>query len=273
MKIGLALSGGAAFGYAHLAVLKAFDQLGVKPHSLTGTSMGAIAAATYASGLSADDLLDHADQAFSVRSALFERGPKLLPAQIRQSWSEQSWLGLHAEQVLTHFLPPLPETMEELAIDTTLVATNFTTGQAAAFSEGNLTKALAASIAIPGIFRPVEIEDAVYLDGGLTSPLPTEYLAEDCDFVIAVKVMGTQGINKTRGKDITLADTMIGSIQVISNGLMDRSFQIRKPDLLLSADLSGFKPGDFRRAREIVEANLDLMNQCTTTLSHHLEES
>ena len=67
-KIGLALSGGAAFGFAHIAVLRAFDQLGLKPHAISGTSMGAIAAACYGSGHSADALLDHSVEAFSLKS-------------------------------------------------------------------------------------------------------------------------------------------------------------------------------------------------------------
>ena len=90
-KIGLALSGGAAFGFAHIAVLRAFDQLGLKPHAISGTSMGAIAAACYGSGHSADALLDHSVEAFSLKSTLISKGPKLVPAHIKQSFKVNEW--------------------------------------------------------------------------------------------------------------------------------------------------------------------------------------
>ncbi len=277
IKIGLALSGGAAYGYAHLPVLQAFEDLGIKPTVMAGTSMGAIGCASYAAGYSPNELLEHTQEVFELRSALFKRLPRLLPNHLKASLKDWNPLSLDPYAVLDEFMMPVPETFEELGIETHLVSTNFATGAAVAFAEGALKPAVAASMAIPGVFKPVYINGQAHLDGGLVSPLPVEYLPEDCDLIIASSVIGAA--SRTTGyltddsstKNLKFNEIMMGCVQILTSQLVASSTRKRQPDLMLWGNQGDFKPFDFMKAKEIASANQALGDVVKRYLSEAIE--
>lgn len=277
LKIGLALSGGAAYGYAHLPVLQAFEDLGVKPSVLAGTSMGAIGCATYAAGYSPKDLLEHTQEVFELRSALFKRLPRLLPNHLKASMKDWNPLSLDPYAVLDEFMMPVPETFDDLSIETHLVATNFSTGAAVDFHKGALKPAVAASMAIPGVFKPVYIDGAAHLDGGLVSPLPVEFLPDDCDIVIASSVIGAASRTtaflppEDASKNLKFNEIMLGCVQILTSQLVQNSTRKRQPDLLLWGTQADFKPFDFMKAKEISSANHALGDAVKSYLSEAIE--
>ena len=181
-KLGLALSGGGARGIAHIGVLQALEDHGYRPDVLSGTSAGAIAAVLYAAGHSPGEMLSFVKQASLFK--LFKVG---LP-----------YAGLTKHTYLRQRLKELIEEDSFEALETPLyVAMScLNTGTLEVRSSGLLYDAITASSAIPLIFQPTEIDEKLYVDGGLLENLPVASIREQADFVIGVNVMPTSQVDK-----------------------------------------------------------------------------
>ncbi len=172
MKIGLSLSGGGARGIAHLGVLKALDELRVKIHALSGTSSGAIAGALYSFGLSPDDILN-----IIISTRYFRL--------IRPAISLTGLLKMEAvEPTFRKYLGDT--TFQDLTIPLTVCVTNLRSGKPEYIAEGDITRALMASSALPVVFDPVKIQGDLYVDGGILNNMPVEPLVGRCNKIIAV---------------------------------------------------------------------------------------
>ena len=174
MKIGIVLSGGAARGIAHIGILKALNELGIKPDVISGTSAGAIIGAYYAAGFTPDEILRiaSATNMFRLSDILFNKGG-LFKASTLRFQLEKNLKGL---------------TFEELKLPLFAVATDFTNASSYYFSSGEIIPALLASSAIPGLYQPVEHKSLTLVDGGLLNNLPTEPLTGICDIIIGCHV-------------------------------------------------------------------------------------
>jgi NTE family protein len=172
MRIGLALSGGGARGISHIGSLKAFEEFGIKPVALAGTSAGAIVGAMYAYGYSPQEMLK------IISGAGFFQ-------LFRPAWR---WTGLlNLDGVRNYLNKLIPDnTFESLNIPLTVAATDIAAGKAAYFSSGELLSPLIASCSIPGIFHPVEINGKIYVDGGIIDNLPVKHLNRKTDFIIGL---------------------------------------------------------------------------------------
>lgn len=174
MKVGLALSGGGARGFAHFGVLKALEEVGVKVDMISGTSAGAIVAASHACGYSVEEA-----KKLVSKTKIF-----------KVVWPAFSWKGVfsmsRSEEVFRKHFPV--DDFSATKIPLFVTATNLNTGQPQVFHEGSMIKPIMASCCIPFIFDPIKIDDNVYVDGGLVSNLPSEPLAKHCDVVIGVNV-------------------------------------------------------------------------------------
>ncbi|HRK54730.1 MAG TPA: patatin-like phospholipase family protein [Cyclobacteriaceae bacterium] len=170
MKIGLALSGGGARGIAHIGVLKALDEMGIKISVLSGTSAGSLVGALYASGSSPDDIFDIVKNLSIYRS-------------VRPAWA---WSGLLTMDGLRELLiNSLPENrFDALKIPLFIAATDIRKGEIKYFSEGELIPAIVASCSVPAVFNPVNYNGGLFVDGGLCDNLPSRAIVELCDFVI-----------------------------------------------------------------------------------------
>jgi NTE family protein len=175
MKIGYALSGGGLRGVAHIAVLKAFEENGIKPDIMSGTSAGSIVAALYGSGASPKDIYH-----FVSKSNLYK--------VISFGWPLMGFASLH------YLKKRMKEYKEDLSFETLnipikITTTNINTGKLVVMESGDIIEAVAASCAIPMVFEPIEIEEELYVDGGVMLNLPVSIIRNDCDFLIGVNLM------------------------------------------------------------------------------------
>src|SRR5262245_27285498 len=192
-SVALALGGGGARGLAHVAVLEALDEMGVKPVAIAGTSIGAIIGAGYAAGMSGRDIRRYATTVAHNRTDMMARMMRSRAGKLRDLFGGGfgDATRLDAEKLCENFLPDImPEDFAGLQIPLTVVASDLYRRQSVVFSQGPLRPALAASIALPGIVRPVELGGHVLVDGGATNPLPFDLLRGRADLVVAVEISG-----------------------------------------------------------------------------------
>lgn len=170
MKIGLALSGGGARGIAHIGVIKALEEKGVKIAALSGTSAGSIIGALYAYGYTPDQILETILNSPLVKSS-------------RLAWAVS---GLFKTGGMKEMLLKLMPTnrFDALKIPLTLAATDIREGEVCYFSEGELVPAIMASCNVPVLFKPLVFNGGLYIDGGILDNLPSRCLLERCDFII-----------------------------------------------------------------------------------------
>ncbi|MDR3414399.1 MAG: patatin-like phospholipase family protein [Formivibrio sp.] len=175
LKIGLALGGGAAKGFAHIGVIKMLEAQGIKPDVVSGTSAGSVVGVLYASGLDAFALQERSfalDEAQIRDVSLFSGG--LVKGEKLQNFVND----------LLHYRP-----LDKLGKPFAAVSTELDTGRRVFFERGNSGQAVRASSSIPGVFEPVVINGKRYVDGGIVSPVPVDAAHElGADFVIAVDI-------------------------------------------------------------------------------------
>lgn len=176
MKIGLALSGGGARGIAHLGVLQALDEAGIKLDVISGASAGSIAAAFYAYGYSPEKTL-----AILEKTNLFKIA---WPA-----FSTTGLLNMHrTDHIYAKYLTE--DSFSQLNMPLHIAVTNLNSGKAEIFNSGSIRQAIMASCCIPMIFEPMKIKDQHYVDGGIVNNMPTEILLQEgCEYIIGANVV------------------------------------------------------------------------------------
>jgi NTE family protein len=238
-KVGLALSGGGARGLAHIGVLKALERAGVPIDMLSGTSMGGVVAAAYASGLS---------PAFMEQEALRMASPRRLLSLADPTLPKK---GFFEGQKITHYLRERlgERTFEDLRCPLTLVAVNLNDSQAVILNEGRVLDAVRATIALPGLFKPVERDEQLLVDGGLLDNLPADVVRQmGADIVIAVDVIAGQCtfsamIQTLRERPFVpsgLASTfevMLRSLDVMMKEINERRLAEANPDFVIRPDV------------------------------------
>jgi NTE family protein len=252
-RIGLALGGGGARGLAHLAVLQAFDDLGVKPHLIAGTSIGAMLGASYASGLSGAELREYCRGVLGARSAVLRHFYTRWSGSLWDYWNPMTAALFSAEKVMQTVLPgTLPDTFEGLQIPLLTVATDFYAQEQYVSSSGPLLPAVAASAALPALFKAVEMDGRILIDGGFVNPLPLDLLRGRVDFIVAVDVSG--GRAEARGGIPRSLEAVIGSQQIALRAIIAEKLKSNAPDILIRPDVTRFQVMDFLKQEEILEA-------------------
>jgi NTE family protein len=181
MKIGLALSGGGIRGVAHIGAIKALEDHNIQADIVSGTSAGSIVGTLYALGYSSQEMLEF------VKSFQLYKIFKL-------SWP---MTGLASLGYLINMLKSLEPKVdfEQCKIPLHVTMTNLNTAKLNIMSDGDLVKAVAASCAIPSIFEPIVINDALYVDGGVMKNLPASVIRSECDLLIGINVMPSLEVN------------------------------------------------------------------------------
>lgn len=171
-EFGMVLSGGGSRGVAHIGVLKALTEEGIEPQILSATSAGAIVAALYASGCSAEQMLEF----FVTRN----------PFKVSKLALAKPGI-FDTDKVVEDFLEYLPEnSFEALDKKLLLTATDLLEGRPTIFSDGPLIPAILASASTPLVFTPTEIDGGLYSDGGITDNFPIEPIVGECRVVLGV---------------------------------------------------------------------------------------
>lgn len=242
----LALSGGGAAGIGQIPILEALDELGVRPEAIAGTSIGAVVGACYAGGMTGADIRAHL--------ATLMEDPL---ATARRFWKNASFklgataLSIDPEATILAVLPDaLPERIEDLDIPLTVVATDYHARKAVRFTEGDLRKVLAASMALPVIFRPVQIDGRVLIDGGVTENLPIRALPAS-DVCLAVDVASEPPARD--GEVPGPAELLAGSLRIMMRALLSESLNGRDGLLVVEPDSRGFRALEFQRWEEILD--------------------
>ncbi len=251
-RIGVALGGGSARGLTHIPFIEAMDELGLKPAIIAGTSIGALIGAGWASGMSGKELREHS---MSVLGTMRIIAARLWGAQIRNLGGllQNGFnIQLDAHRVVDAFLPePFPDHFAELQIPLYVVATDFQSWHQAVFNEGLLKPAIAGSIAIPSLFKPVRFANHVLVDGGVVNPLPLDQAA-DTDILVAIDVNGDPSEALGRA-DFRALDVWFGSAQIMMHSLTAHMMAAYPPDVYARPHLSSFGALEFWRVKEILE--------------------
>ncbi|MFJ5368428.1 patatin-like phospholipase family protein [Bosea sp. CER48] len=254
-EIALVLGAGGARGLSHIAVLEAFDELGLKPARISGCSIGAIVGAAYAAGLSGRELREHVLSVFGDRARALAR---LLDARIGKLTDLVRGLGnpvlIDGERLLDLFWPEaVPDRFEELAIPFTAVAADYHRHAEVLVNDGPLTPAVAASLAIPGLVRPIALGGRVLIDGGAIDPLPYRALLARGRVVVAVDVSApTSATSDTRIPGAM--EAIVGASQILTRTLVQRMVEQQPPDILIRAGTDGIGGLDFFKAKAILAA-------------------
>lgn len=254
--IGLALGGGGARGLAHLVVIEAFEELGLKPAAIAGTSIGAIFGAAYASGLSAREIRAETEEALTrrfslVRDLFAARAPRL--TQFLNLFSVRSAL-LDPNALLDLVLPSsVARDFDQLDVPLQIVATDFYNQEPVVFSSGPLRPAVAASMALPMVFQPVMHEGRALIDGGLVNPLPFDLLIGKVDVVVAIDVAGapTPAANRDHPTGV---EALIASPFIFERTIIREKLKSVQPDIYVEGGTSRFQVLDFLRLDEILAA-------------------
>lgn len=248
----VAFGGGGARGLAHIHVIEALDELGIRPVSIAGSSIGAIMGAGMAAGMTGRDIHDYARSILGRRAEVASRMWNARPDTLREM--VQGGLRVsqfNVERIVKAFLPDaIPDTFAGLKIPLKVTATDYYGHHLVVFSEGDLHKALAASAAIPAVFRPVQHGERVLIDGGIYNPVPFDLVQDEADIVIAIDVVGApeEGLRK-RPNSI---DLMFGATQLMMQSIIAGKLCQGQPDILLRPAVSGFRVLDFLKIDQVM---------------------
>jgi NTE family protein len=254
--IALALGGGGARGLAHLLMLEVFDELGLKPKIIAGTSIGAVFGAAYASGLSAKLIRAHVEEALSqrfdiVRQLLSARSEPVL--KILNILPIRSAL-LKPESLLEFMLPSaVPRDFADLEIPLKVVATDYYAQEQTVLTQGSLRTAVAASIALPALFTPVTLNGRMLMDGGLVNPLPFDVLNGHADITIAIDVSGAPVAPGKRPHPSAFSALMASS-QIMQRTIVRQKLKVQQPDIYIDVEVDEYYVLDFHRFKQILVA-------------------
>jgi len=251
-KIGLALGGGGAKGLAHIPMLETLDELGIKVHLIAGTSIGAIMGALYASGMTGTHIRELVDQTIAVKGHTLR---ETLKSRNALKWIKLLDLDLRNHGLIKgdKFIDALYKSMgvktfEKLATPLRVVATDFWTSSQIVLESGQLLPAIRASMGLPGVFSPVTINDRILMDGGGVNPMPHDIL-EDCDFVIAIDVMGTTSADSMEAP--TMFRAMLGMFDIMQKSIISEKLKHRPPDIYIKPEIAGVDILEFFKADDI----------------------
>lgn len=249
----LALGAGGARGLAHIAIIEALDEIGAKPAAIAGCSIGAVIGAGYAAGLTGRAMRRHIISLAHDRSEVLRR---VMGARAA-AWSEILGAGFGNPFVADPlkfydaFLGELlPADFSDLAIPLTVIATDLHAREALVLHEGPLRPAVAASMAIPGLVQPLDVNGRVLIDGGVTDPLPFGCLRGTADVVVAVDVSGSVGQRSVPDP----WESLFTAIGVMGHTIVQHKLKEGAPDLVVRPNIEIFRMLDFFQASAILRA-------------------
>ncbi len=253
LKIGLALGGGAARGFAHIGVIKALEARGIVPDIIVGTSAGSVVGALYASGMSGIEL---------NRLAL------MMDESILSDWvfpSRGVFKGQALEDYLNRIINNRP--IEKMPRKFAATATDLQSGQLQVFERGNTGQAVRASSSVPGVFQPVRINGHEYVDGGLVTPVPVRVARRlGADVVIAVNISAQPASGDTSGTITVLLQTFSIMSQTIN------SYELREADLVIQPDLPSMRSTDFAARNSAVLAGEEAVSKMADQIRAVIEK-
>ncbi|WP_327439983.1 patatin-like phospholipase family protein [Pseudomonas donghuensis] len=286
-KVGLVLSGGAARGLAHIGVLKALEEQGIKVDAIAGTSMGAVVGGLYASGYKVEEL-EKLALGIDWQQALSDAPPrKDVPFRRKQddrdflvkqklSFRDDGSLGLPLGVIQGQNLALLLESMlahtsdtrdfDKLPIPFRAVATDIASGEKVVFRRGHLPQVIRASMSIPAVFAPVELDGRLLVDGGMVDNIPLDVAREMGVDVAIVVDIGTP--LRSRKQLATVVDVLNQSITLMTRRNSEEQLAaLHRDDILIQPPLSSFGVTDFGRAQDMIDVGYRAARALDTRLA------
>jgi NTE family protein len=252
LRVGLALGGGSARGFAHIGVLKSLDQAGIRPEVVVGTSAGALVGAFYAAGMTPWQIEEAALRTREMDMADF---------------ASTNRRGMLVGDSLARFVNDSLKgaRIEDMRIRYAAVATDLRSGELTLLRSGPVSDAVRASCSIPGVFVPREMAGRELVDGGLVSPLPVRSARQlGCDFVIAVDV----GTRPHRESLPGMYEVILQSFEIMGRALAEQEAQ--GADLVLRPDTSRYASSDFNARREMIQLGYEAAQRALPELQRRL---
>jgi len=251
-RVGLALGGGAARGFAHIGVIQALEESGIAPDLVVGTSAGSLVAALFASGKSGRELATIADAMDETAFA---------------DWSYPG-RGLIRGEALAKFVRDKTNRrdIEQMKIALGIAATDLDSGEGVLFRRGDTGTAVRASSAVPAVFQPVRIGTREYVDGGLSAPIPVHHARQmGAEFVIAVDISAVPEGNPTGDA----ARMLLQTFAIMGKSL--KAYELRDADVVFQPKLAGVSGADFTTRRQSIKAGRDATIAQLAELRQRLE--
>ena len=253
-SIGLVLGSGGAGGLAHIAMLEVFEELEIQPDRIAGTSIGAIIGAMAAAGLDSGEISEifreFGGSAMDPFSGLMNDndGPgwtDLLSIDLENG-------GLVDADGFLEFIAGKFDAREfdDLQIPLSIIATNYWDGEQHVFDQGDLFVAIKASMAVPGIFKPVKLDDKLLIDGGTSNPLPIEH-AGNHDLIVAIDVTGTRNPGSDDSPGIT--DLLFKTFEIMQQSIIRGEIERHPPDIYIKPELSEVRLLHFDRVDQVID--------------------
>ena len=243
-------------GLAHIPMLEVFDEMGIKPKIIAGTSIGAIIGAAYASGIPARHIRAHAESVLRRRFDLVRQifSARATPIQRIMSLIQLKSAVLKPDVLLALLMPPqLARDFADLQIPMRIVATDIRAYSGVVFESGLLVPAVAASMALPALFTPVAHEGRLLLDGGLVNPLPFDIIEGCADITIAIDVSGI-GTPLDDAHEPTAFEALVTASQILQHTIVREKLKFSQPDIYIDMPVSQFGILDLHKHREILAA-------------------
>ncbi len=248
-RLGLALGGGAARGFAHVGVLQVLEEAGIKADLVVGTSAGSVVAALYASGKTGSQLQ--------------------VVAETMEEASITDWTvpllgrGMMRGDALARYVSAQTggRRIEDLRIPLGIVATDLHSGQGVLFQRGDVGTAVRASSSVPSVFEPVRIGTREYVDGGLVSPVPVRYARQmGAEFVLAVDISSAPEAGKTGD----IFQILMQTFTIMGKSI--NAFELREADLVVRPALAHVGSAEFSARTRSIEAGRAAMLQALPKL-------
>jgi NTE family protein len=252
-KLGLALGGGAARGFAHVGVIQVLEEAGIQPQLVVGTSAGSLVAALYASG---------------KNGAQLQRVAETMEEATLTDWTIP-WLsrGMMRGDALARYVSSQTggRRIEDMRVPLGIVATDLHSGQGMLFQRGDIATAVRASSAVPSVFEPVRIGGRDYVDGGLVSPVPVRYARQmGADLVVAVDISSAPEGNKASD----MLQILLQTFTIMSKSI--NGFELKEADVVVRPALNNVGSAAFNERRRSIEAGRQAMLQALPQLREML---
>lgn len=248
-RIGLALGGGAARGFAHVGVIQVLEEAGIRPSLVTGTSAGSLVAAIYASGKT---------------GAQLQRVAETMEEATIADWTLPIFgRGMLRGDALARYVNGQVKSrlIEDMSLPLGIVATDLGSGQSVVFQRGDTGTAVRASSAVPAVFQPVKISGRDYVDGGLVSPVPVRAArGMGAELVIAVDISSPPENNLAGGS----LEILMQTFSIMGKSI--NSLELKDADVVVRPALSGISSSDFGARKRSIEAGRQAMLQALPQL-------
>jgi len=272
-KIGIAFGSGGARGLAHLLMIEAFEELGIKPSIISGSSVGAIIGAFYAAGYSSKEMKTILNNMLYPKngkiSDFFRRSDIInMLTMFDLQWVKTGFIkGDKLQNYMQTYLKV--STFEELKIPLKIIATNYWEKTEVVLEKGKLLPAIRASYSLPGLFSPVKIHNKILIDGGAANPLPFDILADECDITVAVDVTAYHVSNGNESPPTF--ESVFTTYQIMQNSISQEKLKFIKPDVYIRPEIKDVRVFDFTKFESIFKQAKPAKEQLKKKLGKLLE--